>query len=88
MAKKRKKKGRKLARRFGHSRRGHSYADGTASVPVQVHGTLYISPAPFAESIVEAIEESPQLMAAIVEEIAVEALPEEHDYWPAARLEG
>jgi hypothetical protein len=108
MAKKR-KKGRKLAKRYGnrahpvsgrrqkraHARKGHSYAEGSASVPVRVHGTLYISPEPLAAEIVEMIEESPRLTDAIVEEVVAEVLPEveealadEHDYWPSSHHGG
>ena len=103
MAKKR-KKGRKLARRYGsrkvshkrgHARKGHSYAEGAASVPVRVHGTLYISPEPLAAEIVEMIEESPRLTDAIVEEVVAEAVPEvveevfeEHDYYPPSHHGG
>ena len=92
MARKR-KKGRKLAKRYGHSRarkRGHSYGEGAASVPVRVHGTLYISPEPLAGAVVEAIEESPQLIEAIVEEVTPEVIEEfeEHDYYPPSRHGG
>lgn len=86
MAKKR-KRGRKLAKRYGSrrrvSKRGHShYEEGAASVPVRVHGTLYVSPAPLAGAVIEAIEESPALAEALEE-----ALPDdgEHDYWPPER---
>lgn len=97
MAKKR-KKGRKLAKRYGRSRkvsrkRGHSYAEGAASIPVRVHGTLYISPEPLAAEIVEQIADEPRLIEAIVEEVVAEALPEvveeaEHDYWPPSHHGG
>lgn len=75
--KRRKKKGRALKRRYGHARKtsrkkGHSYADGAASVPVRVHGTLYISPEAMAPAIEEAIIDSPQLIEAIAEEIIPE----------------
>jgi hypothetical protein len=88
---KRKRKGRTLAKRYGHSarkRRGHShYAEGSASVPVRVHGTLYISPEPLAKEIIDVIEESPRLIEAIAEEITPEVIAEvseeTHDYWPS-----
>ena len=82
---KKRKKGRKLARRYGGVRRrhGHSYAQGAASVPVRVHGTLYISPEPIAGAVVDMIEQAPQLVEAIAEEVAPVVEQEVHDYWPA-----
>lgn len=85
MARKR-KRGRALRKRYGRTsavskRRGHSYVEGAASVPVRVHGTLYISPEPIAGAVIDAIEESPRL----VEEIAEAVADEGHDYWPPER---
>jgi hypothetical protein len=82
MAKRKRKKGRALTKRYGRShvgkrrRRGHSYAEGAASIPVRVHGTLYISPEDLGPVVEEVITESPQLVEAIVEEAIEETIPE------------
>jgi len=79
MSKRRKKrKGRALARRFGRARarKGRFNMPGETGVPVRVHGTLFVSPHA-DERIVETIAEVVEDIApAIVEEAIAEAAPE------------
>jgi hypothetical protein len=76
MAKKRRKgsrRGRALKKRYGvikHVRRGHSYVEGAAAVPVRVHGTLYVEPTAMEGIVEEAVEEAmPEIVDTVAEEV-------------------